>query len=197
MAKYEIVEDKKPFMGPSYSFGNRLRRVLWQTVHLLLFKYTPPPMHRWRTRLLRIFGAHVSPESYVYPSVTIWAPWNLVMERHATLGRQVTCYNPAPVYLGEQAVVSQGTHLCTASHDYNDPAFQLFAKPIRIERSAWVAAECFVGPGVTVGEGAVLGARTVLFRNAPPFTIWVGNPAVFKKERLCPDSSAKEKARSC
>jgi putative colanic acid biosynthesis acetyltransferase WcaF len=183
MARYEILEDKKPFVGPSYSLVNRLRRVLWIAACALLFRYTPPPLHRWRLWVLRIFGARVSLESSVYPSVVIWAPWNLTMERQATLGPRVNCYNPAPVYVGEQAIVSQGTQLCTASHDYNDPAFQLFAKPIRIERSAWVAAECFIGPGVTVGEQAVLGARTVLFHDVPAFTIWIGNPAVFKKNR--------------
>jgi putative colanic acid biosynthesis acetyltransferase WcaF len=121
--------------------------------------------------------------AYVYPSTVIWAPWNLVLERQATLGRGVNCYNPAMISVGEQAVVSQGAHLCTASHDYNDPSFQLFARPIRIGKRAWVAAESFIGPGVTVGDGAVVGARAVLFTDAPEYTVWVGNPAVFKKKR--------------
>jgi putative colanic acid biosynthesis acetyltransferase WcaF len=192
-----MLEEKEPFVGPSYSLGNRLRRVLWIATCALLFRYTPPPLHRWRLRILRIFGAQVSLESYVYPSAVIWAPWNLAMERHATLGPRVNCYNPAPVYLGERAVVSQGTQLCTASHDYNDPAFQLFAKPIRIERAAWVAAECFIGPGVTVGEEAVLGARTVLFHDVPPSTVWIGNPAVFKKPRTRANSPTPGTSGTC
>jgi putative colanic acid biosynthesis acetyltransferase WcaF len=122
-------------------------------------------------------------QANVYPSATIWAPWNLIMEKQASLGPHVNCYNPALVSLGERAVVSQGAHLCTASHDYNAPSFQLFAKPIRIERFAWVAAESFIGPGVTVGEGAVIGARAVLFSDAPRYTVWFGNPATLKKTR--------------
>jgi len=178
-----IRQDKTPFEGPSYSLGNRLLRVAWLIVVAILFRWSPVPFHRWRLLLLRAFGARVSMRASVYPSVTIWAPWNLIMEPQASLGPRVNCYNPAVVSVGERAVVSQGSHLCTASHDYDAPSFQLFAKPIRIERFAWIAAESFLGPGVTVGEGAVIGARAVLFSDAPPYTVWVGNPAVLKKKR--------------
>lgn len=184
-----ILTDKRPHVGPSYRLSNRLRRVLWNTVWLLLCRFTPPPLRRWRLFVLRLFGADVSFEANVYPDTKIWAPWNLRMATHATLGPGVNCYNASLVTLGERVIVSQGTHLCTASHDYNDPALQLFAKPICIESDAWVAAECFIGPGVTIGEGAILGARTVLFRDAPPNTIWIGNPATFKKNR--PNSASK------
>jgi putative colanic acid biosynthesis acetyltransferase WcaF len=185
-----ILNDKKPFVGPSYRLGNRLLRSLWNVVWLLLCRCSPRPLHRWRLLVMRMFGADVSFEAYVYPDTRIWAPWNLRMARHSTLGPGVTCYNPALVALGERAVVSQGTHLCTASHDYNDPAFQLFSRPICIDAGAWVAAECFIGPGVTVGDQAILGARTVLFHDAPANTIWVGNPATFKKDRPRPASGA-------
>jgi putative colanic acid biosynthesis acetyltransferase WcaF len=185
-----ILNDKKPFVGPSYRTSNRLLRLLWSVVWLLLCRCSPRPLHRFRLLVLRAFGAQVSLAAYVYPDTKIWAPWNLRLARHATLGPGVNCYNPSLIELGERSVVSQGTHLCTASHDYNDPAFQLFAKPIRIAAGAWVAAECFIGPGVTVGEQAILGARTVLFHDAPPHTIWVGNPAIFKKHRPQPASGA-------
>jgi len=92
------------------------------------------------------------------------------------LANDVDCYCVAPVVLGEHAIVSQYAHLCAASHDYNDPAFPLIAKPIRIGSGAWVAAGAFVGPGVTVGEGAVIGARSVVLRDVAPWTVAVGNP---------------------
>lgn len=196
MNRNAILDDKKPFVGASYGLQNRLCRALWSAAYALLFRHSPRPLHKWRLLLLRAFGARVSMEAYVYPSTIIWAPWNLAMARHATLGPDVNCYNPAPIQLDERAVVSQGSHLCTASHDYNDPAFPLFVKPIQVGPGAWIAAECFVGPGVCVGAGAVLGARTVLFRDAPDFTVWIGNPAACKKTRPLPGVSRQDQGSS-
>ncbi len=59
----------------------------------------------------------------------------------------------------------------------------LTAAPIAIGPHGWVAAEAFVGPGVTVGEGAVLGARAVGFRDLAPWTVYAGNPAEAVRER--------------
>lgn len=89
----------------------------------------------------------------------------------------------APVRLESGAIVSQGAHLCAGMHDIEDPAFQLVVKPITIGLNAWIAAEAFVGPGVSIGEGAVLGARAVLFKSAEPNGVYVGNPAVLVKHR--------------
>jgi putative colanic acid biosynthesis acetyltransferase WcaF len=133
--------------------------------------------------VLRCFGADVAWTAHVYPSATIWAPWNLVMESNACLGPDVECYNVAEVRVGRDAVVSQRVFLCTASHDYDSENFQLFAKPIRIGARSWIAAGCFVGPGVEVGERAVLGAFAVTSRSIPAGTVWVGNPASFLKNR--------------
>jgi putative colanic acid biosynthesis acetyltransferase WcaF len=179
----DILLDKVGFIGPSYTLSNRVRRCVWTLVWYLACRWTPAPLHSWRCAILRACGANVSRKAYVYSSVRVWAPWNLTMDDYATLGPRVTCYNPAPIRIGFKAVVSQGTHLCAASHDYKDPDFQLFARPISIDPHAWVAAECFVGPGASIGEGAVLGARTVLFHDVPPWTVWTGNPAVKRSVR--------------
>jgi putative colanic acid biosynthesis acetyltransferase WcaF len=110
------------------------------------------------------------------------------MDDHACLGRQVDCYNVALVYLGPRALISQGAYLCTASHDYRDQDFPLTCAPITVEAGAWVAAQSFIGPGVTVGEGAVLGARGVATKNLKPWTVCAGNPAVFIKDRVRPET---------
>jgi putative colanic acid biosynthesis acetyltransferase WcaF len=89
----------------------------------------------------------------------------------------------AKIRLDDYAMVSQGAHLCAGSHDISDPYFQLIVRPIVLGERAWIAAEAFVGPGVTVGKGAVLGARGVAFSDLPPWTVSVGNPSRVLKER--------------
>jgi putative colanic acid biosynthesis acetyltransferase WcaF len=179
----DLREHRRGFTGPTFTMGNRLRRVLWMLVWLLLARWTPPPLHRWRLLLLRAFGAEVSWRAYVYADVSIWAPWNLRMADYATLGRKVVCYNIAPVALGRKAVVSQGAHLCTGSHDYRDPIFPLTARAITIGERAWVCADAIVGPGVVMAEGAILGLGAVATHDLALWTIYAGNPAVAVKPR--------------
>lgn len=178
MASNDLLSDKKGFVGPTFSLSNRLRRLAWQMCWLILARWTPPPMHRWRIAVLRVFGADVDWEAYIYPNVKVWAPWNLSMARHATLGPGVTVYNIAKVSLDAKAVVSQQAHLCTGTHDHRDPAFPLYARPIHIGRRAWICASAFVGPGVTVGDGAVLAACGVAFKELTAWTVYRGNPVM-------------------
>jgi putative colanic acid biosynthesis acetyltransferase WcaF len=99
------------------------------------------------------------------------------MADHSLLAGGVNCYNVGTITIGTGTIVSQGAHLCAASHDVADPAFPLLVRPITLMRQCWIAADAFVGPGVTVGEGAVLGARGAAFKNLDPWTVYRGNPA--------------------
>lgn len=161
----------------SHSLANRALRALWSLVWLLLFRPTPKKLFFWRRWLLTLFGARLAPSAVVFPSTKIWAPWNLEMGPHACLAWDVDCYNVASIRLGPRATVSQRAFLCTATHDVRDPAMRLVSRPIDVGESAWVCAEAFVGPGVTLGEGAVVGARGVALRDVEPWTIVAGNPA--------------------
>ena len=169
--------------GPSFSFGNRIRRLIWNISWILLIAWTPPSFRKWRSLVYRLFGAKLSANVNIRSSARIWAPWQLTMGMHSTLGPRSICYNLAHVTLGDEVVVSQGAHLCAGSHDIEDVNFQLVAAPIVLGSRCWVAAEAFVGPGVTIGEGAVLGARGVAFRDLECWTVFVGNPARAVRQR--------------
>jgi putative colanic acid biosynthesis acetyltransferase WcaF len=156
---------------------NRLARIAWNLVQGTLYRYSPTFSHGWRCFLLRCFGARVGVRAHPYPRARIWAPWNLVMGPHSCLANDVDCYSVARIELGPHATVSQYSYLCTASHDYRDPAMPLVAAPIVIESAAWVAADVFVGPGVTIGEGAVVGARSTVMNDVEPWSVAAGSPA--------------------
>ena len=162
---------------------NRLGRVIWHLVWLVLYRPTPRSLHLWRCFLLRLFGAKIGKDAHPYPTAKIWAPWNLEMADHSCLSEYVDCYSVDKIHIGAHAVVSQYTFLCTASHDYDDPEFPLVSAPIKIGANAWVAADFFVGPGVTIGEGSVVGARSSVFKNVEAWTVVAGHPAKFIKNR--------------
>src|ERR1035437_6490098 len=159
-------------------------RVARGLAYMVLFRTSPKVLHFWRRALLRLFGARLGRGCAVHPSVKLWAPWNLVMGDHACLGPNVDCYNVARIELGEYATVSQYAYLCGATHDYTKLTMPLVPKPIRIGAQAWVAAAAFVGPGITVEEGAVVGARACVVRDVPAWTVVAGNPARVIKRRV-------------
>lgn len=159
------------------SVANRAGRALWGIARALLFRPTPRPLHAWRRLVLRAFGAKLGRGVRVYASARIWAPWNLTMGDHSVLGDDVDCYNVARIDIGAHSVVSQYAFLCTATHDPDQAHFPLVTKPIRIGARAWVAADSFLAPGVTVGDAAVVGARASVFKDVPAGAIVGGNPA--------------------
>lgn len=164
--------------GPSFSFGIRVRRAFWATASLLFFRPSPRFLHGWRSGLLRLFGAKIGRGAHIYPGARIWAPWNLEIGEACGVADGAILYSQGLIRLGRRAVVSQGAHLCTGTHDFEEPGFPLRTRPIVVGDEAWLAAECFVHPGVTVGDGAVVGARSVVTKDVPAWTVCAGNPCV-------------------
>lgn len=158
-------------------------RAIWEAVWLTLFRPSPIFMHGWRRFLLGCFGAALGRGVHVYPSARVWAPWLLTMGNHSCLGPNVNCYNVGGVTLGPFAIVSQYSYLCGATHDFTRASMPLQPAAIVLCARAWVAADAFLGPGVTVGDGAVVGARSSVYKDVPEWTVVAGNPARVLKPR--------------
>ena len=168
-----------------YTPREQILRLLWIPGQWL-FRWSPRPCFGFRRWVLRVFGATVGDQVHVYPSATIYFPWNLEIGDWSSIGEWVLVYNLGPVTIGNRATISQRVHLCAGTHDYNDAAMPLMKPPIEVGDAAWVCADAFVGPGVTIGEGAVVGARSVVVRDVAPWCVVAGNPAKKIKDRQPP-----------
>lgn len=168
----------------------KVRRALWNVVCVLLFRPFPTVVFwRWRWMLLRLFGAKIHSRAHVYSSARIWAPWNLTMEAGACLGPDTICYNQAMVTLEENACLSQYAYLCTAGHEtdkLNTADAGLIVAPITLKKDSWVGTRAFIGMGVEVGEGAIVGATASVFKDVEAWMIVGGNPAkeIRKRESI-------------
>lgn len=159
------------------TLSNKALRALWSIVWLLLYRPSPRIFHAWRCLLLKAFGAKIGMGVHPYPSAKIWAPWNLEMGDYSCLGESVDCYCVDKIKIGTHTTISQYSFLCTASHDYTSCQMPLITSPIIIGSYVWITADVFVGPGRTIGEGAVVVARSSVFIDIPPWSVASGNPA--------------------
>lgn len=162
---------KRPW-SPSELF----KRLLWLFASPL-FCCTPRIFFGWRAWLLRCFGANVGQHVHIYPSVRIAIPWNLVVGDWSTIGDRAEIYNLGKVEIGAHTTISQRGYLCAGTHDHRDPCFPLLKMPITIGDEVWVCADAFIGPGVKVGNKAIVGARAVVTKDVPSEKTVVGNPA--------------------
>jgi putative colanic acid biosynthesis acetyltransferase WcaF len=166
-----------------YSAREKVGRVLWAIVQATAFRLSFHSWYRWRRLLLRAFGARLDPVVRIRRTVRIECPWNLSIGHDSAIGDGVTLYCLGPVRVGSRVTISQGTHLCAGTHDFTRRAMPLLRPAIEIRDDAWICADAFVGPGVVVGDGAILGARGVAMRSLDPWTIHAGNPAVAVRPR--------------
>lgn len=150
---------------------------LWWLVQGTLFGLSPQFMFGWRNWLLRVFGAKVGQGVLIRPSAKITYPWKVHIGDFAWIGDDVVLYSLGEIEIGANAVISQRSYLCSASHDYTQPDFPIYTKKVCISAQVWLATDVFVAPGVTVGEGAVVGARSSVFHDLPPKMVCVGSPA--------------------
>lgn len=159
-----------------YRFQEKVRMALWWLVESTLFRTSPHKLNRFRCQILRWFGAEVGRNTFIHSSARIWFPWKLKIGSNAGIGFDALIYNQDTIEIGDFATISQRAHINTGSHDYLDPKFPLVTRPVHIGAGAFIGADSFVGWGVRIGEMAVIGARSVVVSDMPPYTVCVGHP---------------------
>jgi len=166
-------------------------RFLWSIVWCTLWKVCWRRIPILRTLLLRLFGARVG---RVAMSASTWVqmPWELRIGDYCLVGPRTHLYNLGGLSIGDHTVISQDVYICGGTHDYTDPTYPLLRKEVTIGSYVWIAAGAFIHPGVSIGEGAVVGARAVVTRDVPPWTIVSGNPAKVVKQRVMKRVAGRE-----
>lgn len=161
-----------------HGLKNMAMRLMWSVVWTIAARWTPRFMlNRYRALILRLFGAEVGRSCRLTSSMEVWMPSRLFMGNNVWIDRNVYLYNVERITIGNNAIVSDGAYICTASHDITKGDFPLTTAPVTIGDGAWIAARSIILPGVNIGEGAVVGAGSVVTKDVPPWTVVAGNPA--------------------
>ena len=168
-----------------FPFSQKVERLIWTIVYILAFKFSPRICFGWRSMLLRLMGAKIGSRCKIYPKAKIWFPKNLKIGDGVIIGDEANLYNVASITLASEVTISQGAFLCTASHNIESPNRELITSSITVDRGAWIFAGAFIFMGIQIGEGAIVGARSVVIKNVEAFDVIGGNPAkVIKKRKV-------------
>lgn len=186
MSKLDIEKNRRHL---NYSKWIYVKRVLW-SFGKMFFKFSPRIAFGYRNMILRLFGAKIGKSVHIYSSVNVWFPWNLEIGDWSAIGEDTLIYNLGQVVIGEKATISHKVHICAGTHDYADPSLPLLRPSIDIGNQVWICANSFVGPGITIGDGAIVGAGAVIMKDAEPWGIYAGNPAKYIKKRILKDEKA-------
>jgi putative colanic acid biosynthesis acetyltransferase WcaF len=185
MIKTQQIQNLSNFkLPPNFRGRSEIIVQLWWLVQGSIFRYSPQFLYGWRIFLLRFFGAKIGNKVLIRPTVKITYPWKLQIGNYSWIGDDVVLYCLGEIKIGENVVISQKSYLCAASHNYKKPEFDIFSKRIIIEDESWIATDVYIHPGVTIGKGAVVGARSSVFTDLPPAKICFGSPAKPIKDRF-------------
>jgi putative colanic acid biosynthesis acetyltransferase WcaF len=160
-----------------------VKESLWLLVSLILFRLCPVSLSPLKRTTLRAFGAKIGRGVVIKPQVKVTFPWKLEVGDYVWLGEESWLLNLEKIVIKSNVCISQRAFLCTGSHNYKLPTFDLITKPISVGAGAWIGAGAWVGPGVEVGDDAVLTACSVATNNLEAGGIFKGNPAVLVRKR--------------
>ncbi|MCL2596425.1 MAG: putative colanic acid biosynthesis acetyltransferase [Paludibacter sp.] len=178
------MNDNIPKYVDNISKVDKFKRLIWRMASLFLFKpFSLPFFNFWRIFILKCFGAKIGKGSIVYSDVYIPSPWNLVIGIESCVGPEVKLHIGKTI-IGNKVTISQRSYLCSATHETTSLNTPFVSGCIIIDDYSWIAAEVFIMTNITIGKGAIVGARAAVFKNVEPWTIVGGNPAKFIKKRI-------------
>ena len=179
--------DLSTFSSRAFDRGaGRLKEAVWILVKCAFFLNPLPLPSMLRVWILRRFGATVGEGVVIRSRTNITFPWKLSIGDHVWIGEEVAILSLAPVTIGSHVCISQRAFLCTGSHDFNVTTFDLITRPIVINDHSWVAAGAFVAPGVTVGEGSMVGAGVTVIQDVAEQTRLVPASLITDRTSLSP-----------
>lgn len=182
--KYKVKNQKDPYTS-SWTLKEIIGIRVWNVVWFVLFRTSPKLLCRhWRIFLLKLFGASLDWNVFIYSSVKIHVPWLLTMKNRSCLGPNVEVYNLGPVLIEEKTTVSQYVYICNGTHDLSNLRSPLMVGNIVISENVFIGAKAFIMPGIQIGNYAVIGASSVVTKDVKEYDIVGGNPAKFIKKRV-------------
>jgi putative colanic acid biosynthesis acetyltransferase WcaF len=177
-------QDLSIFTVPaSFRGKSKLSVQLWWIVQETLFAWSPQIFYQWRVMLLRLFGAKIGKHVKIRSSVTVTYPWLVSIGDYSWIGDDCVLYSLGNISIGKHVALAHQVYVNTGGHEYRKKTFDIFSKPVLIEDECWITNDVYIAPGVTIGKGTIVSARSSVFKDLPAGKVCVGTPAKPIKDR--------------
>lgn len=173
-----VQTDLSRFKVGPYSGGPKWKILIWYPINYFIMDSVIPYPGRFKSVLLRIFGAKVGKGLVIRPKVRIKYPWKLALGNNCWIGESVWIDNLENVNIGNNVCISQGAMLLTGNHDYTSSDFPYRLGGITLEDGVWIGAKSIVCPGVFCKTHSILTVNSVAAKSMEGYTIYSGNPAL-------------------
>lgn len=157
---------------------------LWWIVESTFFALSPQFFYGWRRFLLKMFGAKIGKGVLIRSSAKFTYPWKVSIGDYSWIGEETVLYSLDEIIIGKNVAVAHGVYFNTGLHDYKTEEFTILSKKIVLEDECWITNDVYIAPGVSIGKGVVVGARSSVYKNMPEGWVCYGNPAKPLKKRI-------------
>jgi putative colanic acid biosynthesis acetyltransferase WcaF len=177
-------QDLSSFKVPeSFRGKSKITVQIWWIIQATLFNWSPQVLYGWRAFLLRLFGAQIGKHVRIRSSVKVTYPWKVKIGEYTWIGDDCVLYSLGDITIGKHVAVAHKVYFNTGGHDYEKKTFDIFSKPVVIEDECWITNDVYVAPGVTIGKGTIVSARSTVLKDLPAGKVCVGTPAKPIKDR--------------
>jgi len=123
----------------------------------------------------------------IYFPIVIHGKEFITIGDNTSIGEYAHMWGNGGIFIGNNVLIAAHCCISTLNHNYSEAIINIggvTAKPVAIEDDVWLGYNVIILPGVTIGQGSVIGAGSVVTKDIPPYSIAVGNPAIVIKKRV-------------
>ena len=182
--------EKRKYRGYSltYSIKSLFFIFVWDCV-----RFIPTPVGElFRYAVLKIFCKKIQ-SLWIRCGTCFYFPENISIGKRVAINDNVFLNAYGGIEIGDNSGIAYGTALISEDHEIGDPSIPIREQgkvggKITLENNVWIASNCVILRGITIGEGSVVAAGSVVTRSIPPYSIVGGNPARVLRRRKRPDT---------
>lgn len=164
-----------------------IRNILLQCKFILVqalnstANFIPLPL---RIYYFRLFGMKIGRYSTIHRKVKFFHIGKFSIGQNSTINFGCYMDNRRGIVIGNNVGIAHNSKIYTLGHDLNDPQFETKGAPVVIEDNVFIFSNSIILPGVTIKEGAVILAGSIVTKDVEAYTIVGGSPAKKIKDRI-------------